>query len=373
MNNEIIDVKEDSIICPFCSEKIKSSAKKCKHCNEFLDESFRTSTAKVSMYEDEYQGLITDKFKPKSLEDYGPLYITILILFMLFGALIYFNSLNIITTIVMLILFFISLSINRNNLRNINKKNEIKYYDEQKKSNYDKALKEGIILKKRAKETNQKNSKLVFYSSSVIIFIILSFLVGFGINKVNFTSNKNITAPSSNASMEDDTSLKLKICKNLNGAFKGLVNDCYDLINSTHGKLLGNYLVLKGVEEAKGYYCPDFNSRKNTAQRIEYCLNLVSKNTDIQIQYQNQLAELEQEFITQQNQPSFNMNAFSQLMFNLADQFDNRRPSYNGGIPNFTNKNRLTCNAVGNPWGGGTYIPGHGWQPGTVYQNLRCD
>ena len=32
--------------CPFCSEEIQNEAKKCKHCGEWLDDSFKSNTAK---------------------------------------------------------------------------------------------------------------------------------------------------------------------------------------------------------------------------------------------------------------------------------------------------------------------------------------
>tara|TARA_R110002012_G_scaffold124305_5_gene275329 strand:- start:814 stop:1269 length:456 start_codon:yes stop_codon:yes gene_type:complete len=39
--------KHSSKLCPFCAEEINAAAKKCKHCNEFLDGSARSAGATV--------------------------------------------------------------------------------------------------------------------------------------------------------------------------------------------------------------------------------------------------------------------------------------------------------------------------------------
>jgi len=357
--------------CPFCAEQIQEDAIKCKFCGEFLDESLRPSTQKVSMYEDEYQNLIKDKFEPS--DEQGPAIVITIITFLITGILFYIEVMNFFILGAIIFLYLAALVIYNRNLEGENKENEIKFYEKQKKKNYENAIKEGIILKKRIK--NVKKSKSFFSLSNIIVLMILSSLVWFGVNKGNFASNSNKDSKSISSSsniLPPSHSSKLKICKNLSPTFSGAINSCYDLLSHIHGEMVANYRSLKGAGAEK-YYCTDFNSGTNSAQRIETCLNLVSKNIDHQVQYQNKLAALQRYYLLQQSQNSFDVNAFSQQMFNLADQFNNKRPSYSGGTPNFTSNERLRCSPVGIMYGGDTYVPGHGWQPGTRFQNLRCE
>lgn len=47
-------VVSESIDCPYCSEPIKRTAKKCKHCGEFLDAALRDSASFDSAIRDSY-------------------------------------------------------------------------------------------------------------------------------------------------------------------------------------------------------------------------------------------------------------------------------------------------------------------------------
>jgi|GEM_PF-6235193 len=42
--NENTKQETDEIECPYCAEKIKAEAKKCKHCGEFIDLQMRETT-----------------------------------------------------------------------------------------------------------------------------------------------------------------------------------------------------------------------------------------------------------------------------------------------------------------------------------------
>lgn len=82
---------------------------------------------------------------------------------------------------------------------------------------------------------------------------------------------------------------KLAICKNEFSTFDIEVHDCDISLENLHEAYVSSYRNLRGNNVEK-YYCSNFSASDNTAERVQYCLNLVKGNIEIALEAERKKA-----------------------------------------------------------------------------------
>ena len=376
--------------CPFCAEDINENAIKCKHCGEFLDNnSLKAPSQTVSMYEDEYLGKrAQDVFKEKEVPSSMKF---LALIFLLVGSYFLIKSdVSVYQYFICLFFYLVVLAHYNKSLSKENRNNIILFNEEQKQKDYEHALDQGIMLKKRIpKESSQTSNFLVKKTSLTknvvsILFLIFASLFIYSLLYKPYAS-KNIFAQE-----------KISLCKINDKSFTGNINQCNKELNRKHSDLVTLYLEINKRSDGnqKNYYCDDFNANSMRPKRIEYCIKIINDNTNKWIDFQNKeiarekeyqqkLKEIDQKYNIQKNaNTSSTSNSPSgwQILggvlgvLGAVDAYKNPEsyatPSVKKIDPPEPPKELHCSGRVG---GGPTYTPGHGWQKGRpVTIGMNC-